>query len=452
MAALFMADPFAGVALAAFGGEADMQILQSGLLLGSVAAIALPWLRSTMPGRAARWMSTGFVALFACLVPICALLQADEGFARLAQFFCGAIGAIAHVLLLMEWAHALRALNARAVFTTAATAFALSGALLFGFEVFGSPAASLAAMAAAPCVSYLGLYLKKETCAQDKGHRVSEDGKTPSMRDGYWSLLFGEFVCAVVFGLMWAASSRSYQMSAGSFDSATLSHVLVSSFVAGSIALAAFGSVASDFDAARKRAEAALPLVVVLPFIPGVFSGYVLPYAVSVVVGLLTGFGFSALACAGFLVAFECVPGTSSFRSAWTSMIAAMAAGLTVGFGAAFVFVDGTDRMVLSVLLVAAYAVMYVFGMRRRASTELAAERASNAALESRCDAIAAKHALSPREREVLGHLAQGRSAPYISEKLFISPDTVRVHVRHIYEKTGVHSRQELLDYIQSDL
>ncbi|MEE8389420.1 MAG: response regulator transcription factor [Anaerolineae bacterium] len=50
---------------------------------------------------------------------------------------------------------------------------------------------------------------------------------------------------------------------------------------------------------------------------------------------------------------------------------------------------------------------------------------------------------LSPREQEVLAHLARGLSDRGIAQALFISVRTVQTHLAHIYAKLGVHSRTE---------
>lgn len=56
---------------------------------------------------------------------------------------------------------------------------------------------------------------------------------------------------------------------------------------------------------------------------------------------------------------------------------------------------------------------------------------------------------LTPRESEVFALLAQGRSATFIAEQLYVSNNTIRKHIAHVYEKLGVHSKQELLTLVQ---
>jgi|GEM_PF-1845858 len=53
---------------------------------------------------------------------------------------------------------------------------------------------------------------------------------------------------------------------------------------------------------------------------------------------------------------------------------------------------------------------------------------------------------LTPREREMLDLLAKGYRYKEIAEKLFISFETVRTHIHHIYEKLHVQSRTEALN------
>ena len=50
---------------------------------------------------------------------------------------------------------------------------------------------------------------------------------------------------------------------------------------------------------------------------------------------------------------------------------------------------------------------------------------------------------LTKREQEILSLLAEGSNYAMVGEKLFISLDTVRNHIRHIYEKLQVHSKSQ---------
>ncbi|MFA6545319.1 MAG: response regulator transcription factor [Limisphaerales bacterium] len=56
---------------------------------------------------------------------------------------------------------------------------------------------------------------------------------------------------------------------------------------------------------------------------------------------------------------------------------------------------------------------------------------------------------LTPREREILDQLAKGYLYKEIADRLGISLDTVRNHLRKVYEKLHVHSRTEaVLKYL----
>ena len=54
---------------------------------------------------------------------------------------------------------------------------------------------------------------------------------------------------------------------------------------------------------------------------------------------------------------------------------------------------------------------------------------------------------LSKRERELLVLLADGHSYKTAAKSLSISLDTVRFHIRNVYEKLHVHSKSEAVLY-----
>lgn len=64
------------------------------------------------------------------------------------------------------------------------------------------------------------------------------------------------------------------------------------------------------------------------------------------------------------------------------------------------------------------------------------------------CAALVRRHGLSSREAEVLDLLARGNTRVSIADKLCISENTVRVHVKNIYAKLYIHSKQQLIDMV----
>jgi DNA-binding CsgD family transcriptional regulator len=63
----------------------------------------------------------------------------------------------------------------------------------------------------------------------------------------------------------------------------------------------------------------------------------------------------------------------------------------------------------------------------------------------SRIEEMAGQFNFSPREKEVLALLLQGRTNAQIGEELYISLNTTKTHIRNIYQKVGVKRRYELL-------
>ena len=57
---------------------------------------------------------------------------------------------------------------------------------------------------------------------------------------------------------------------------------------------------------------------------------------------------------------------------------------------------------------------------------------------------------LSEREIDVLALYALGYTQKRVAEQLFISQGTAHAHIKRIYSKTNLHSRQELIDYLET--
>jgi len=69
---------------------------------------------------------------------------------------------------------------------------------------------------------------------------------------------------------------------------------------------------------------------------------------------------------------------------------------------------------------------------------------------ESRMGAFAAAYEISNREQDVIRLICKGMSNQEISDALFISLQTVKDHVHHIFLKTGVRNRVQLTNLIRS--
>ena len=129
---------------------------------------------------------------------------------------------------------------------------------------------------------------------------------------------------------------------------------------------------------------------------------------------------------------------------------AALLAGELVGLGAGLALGALPAGRVASFAVVALagiaalYAYLFLFTDRDLRALSVAVERTDR--LEEACRAIAADAGLSKREAELLPLALRGRTSERMAAELFISKNTVDTHMRRIYAKCGVHSRQELID------
>lgn len=66
-----------------------------------------------------------------------------------------------------------------------------------------------------------------------------------------------------------------------------------------------------------------------------------------------------------------------------------------------------------------------------------------------RAQQVGEQFMLSAREVEVLSYYAMGWTQKRVAEELYIQPATVHAHIKRIYAKTDLHSRQEILDFME---
>ncbi len=185
-------------------------------------------------------------------------------------------------------------------------------------------------------------------------------------------------------------------------------------------------------------------------------SGYLLipvpQFAESLVPGeavVLAGYlGLSAVLISLFLVLAK-LTGSDAALSFSRGFVALFGGELVgVGIANAFDYVQPDYVTPYSVVVFAGILVLfsYVFLFTERDFGNLSEIVTSTDSLEDACAAIAKECGLSERESEILPFALKGRTSERISQELHISKSTVDTHLRRIYAKAGVHSRQELID------
>jgi DNA-binding CsgD family transcriptional regulator len=59
---------------------------------------------------------------------------------------------------------------------------------------------------------------------------------------------------------------------------------------------------------------------------------------------------------------------------------------------------------------------------------------------------------LTPREKEILWLIGQGLTNREMSDRLYVTRDTVRCHIKNVYGKIGIHDRRGAAAYARKHL
>lgn len=134
-------------------------------------------------------------------------------------------------------------------------------------------------------------------------------------------------------------------------------------------------------------------------------------------------------------------------------MGALLALGQALGLGSIDTFLYGLDSQMSAFMAAAILLACLVMSTTQSVyeSWGLVSpiSQTTDNALEAVCRYIAEEKCFTERESQILPYLAQGRNRRIIADKLYLSENTIKTYVSHIYAKLEVHTQQELIEYVQ---
>ncbi|WP_195762875.1 helix-turn-helix transcriptional regulator [Eggerthella guodeyinii] len=126
----------------------------------------------------------------------------------------------------------------------------------------------------------------------------------------------------------------------------------------------------------------------------------------------------------------------------YAGSVAGTAIGLLLGLA--------NPAMVAFSLAVLLGSAVVVFSNREQPQSPIIAREYVDAR-SATFDRLSSRYGLSKREGEIFALFASGRNSAYICDICFISRNTVDTHLKHIYDKTGVRSKQGLIDLVEEE-
>lgn len=329
-----------------------------------------------------------------------------------------------------------------------ATAFALASSILLNclFDAFlrgiSLPAQALV-LAAAPFVSFAAIVY---------GFGAIEPQRLPDKS------LAGGSVRPIVALLTWTVFTNfAYRFTLGDVSSSS-PQALLGRFCFSGFVLAAMFLLHRRLTT-RRLFKVIVPGVFLL-FAVGFAFKHVQPLsALSIVLATMAG-GLNTILC----FTFACGVGYRS-RSSAAPLACLTSASNTIGLMLAenavsfFSWVEEVPMTLAGVAVLALMAMVCRVAFDKKTLDALSIyvgnlDGIDNAAdyVLSNLPRISSLHGLSIREREVFSLVMMGASTADIANELFIAPSTVRVHVRNVYQKFGVHDRASLMEALADEM
>lgn len=408
--------------------------------------------------RVLSWNRTGSVLLV--LACVAALAQPMLGLTQWpVAAAVGAVGGLGVLALAMSWGALFCCDEPLPSLAVAAVAFAI-GQVVDAIAALaldpGMHYASVTVFAALGNLLFATAFAHRPQCSRSEHAEESLDfdavrAQIVSAAKMLWMPLAGAALMVFIFGLTWDP------VISGEDRFGVVEHLGAFRMMGGLLGAAAvFAFAAPGGGSSRLR----------------MMHGTLLPAAVAIILALpvvevaeesAVSLAFQVLQYAGFAIIQ---------LSVWSAMMAT-ARGLRLHPAAVFaasvsvfavagllglvvIHAIGLGGKDLCVVLLAVYmaliAASFALETRIERTARVADEVRPEAFIRRRCEELRESFGISPREVEVLFYLGRGYSHTYIARKLFVSENTVRTHVRHIYAKLGVGTREELLDLIDADV
>jgi DNA-binding CsgD family transcriptional regulator len=411
--------------------SATVMLLFAGALLRDMRSLTQPGPLLALP-----------TAMVAAATIMLLFITRTTFMAELLSAFCGLLAGLGFALLLMQWCSVWNKLGFSTIVFCAVAAWSLCELFFFIFLFFDPIAAvvgSVVLLAAATLT--LGYTANRVEPVPPFGHIRTTSARSMTARLAVLALVFGFF--NEFTRLTYIQSNTALEDSLSFAGAAGLALLLMT--------LVTLLTVALPLLLRRKMSfEPLYRLVLILSV-----AGVLLLAVPEVPVVLAYALNLAAFLCLGITLwaTLVCLSRRFPGRAALLYGIV-LAAWMAGPVGAAQLnhelFVVGLLPPVnISVAAeVCAMVLIYCFVAREPDIAEITIEGRSGT-LRERCAQIAWRYHLSERESQVVLLLARGRNAARIQEELCLSKSTVSTHRQHVYEKLGIHTRQELIDLIE---